>query len=343
MVKIQGAALNSPQLQINLNNSSVISTLRGLVGQTINLQVVQAQPQQAEVRIAGQVVTAQTNLALTPGQQLQAKVGENQGQIRLNILPQAQTADVSKAFYRQLLPHNVSLQQTLNFLQQPQVLSQLPTVVQGQLSLLLDQLLRPQLLDAQRLKQALNQGGSFFENKVKQQQAGLQQDIKAQLFKMQQQLANINSNQRSPSLAQALSLVHQSINKISLNQLNQLNQDTAALANLAIANHQYVDQLQLEIRKNQIKGAQVWEVIFNLSIENQDITCKLNWHSQQMEFNCWFFVADSTLSHAFSQQLPALREMFIQAGLALNLLELTANKPQFSANAKQLGLIDIKI
>lgn len=343
MVKIQGAALNSPQLQINLNNSSVISTLRGLVGQTINLQVVQAQPQQAEVRIAGQVVTAQTNLALTPGQQLQAKVGENQGQIRLNILPQAQTADVSKAFYRQLLPHNVSLQQTLNFLQQPQVLSQLPTVVQGQLSLLLDQLLRPQLLDAQRLKQALNQGGSFFENKVKQQQAGLQQDIKAQLFKMQQQLANINSNQRSPSLAQALSLVHQSINKISLNQLNQLNQDTAALANLAIANHQYVDQLQLEIRKNQIQGAQVWEVIFNLSIENQDITCKLNWHSQQMEFNCWFFVADSTLSHAFSQQLPALREMFIQAGLALNLLELTANKPQFSANAKQLGLIDIKI
>jgi hypothetical protein len=338
MMKIQptlAAALNN----LTPLNASAQNALKTLVGQTLNATITQAQPGQVSVQINGQTYQAQTALNLKPQDQIQVKVEQQHGQIRLVIQPQTTPQDTLQAHYRQLLPQQISLQQSLQLLSQPQLMQQLPPAAQAQLTILLDQLLRPQApLDGKRIKQALDNSGQFLESKLAKRQANPQHDAKAQLFKLQQTLSHQDT---TPSLTRALGLVNDSLNKITLNQLQQLEYPLVTQAELPLRHEQDVFPLNLEIRK-QTRPNQ-WEAMLYLSLhQQQDVICKITWVDERY-FNALFYIENAPLRAHFEQALPELKAMFEQAQLPLRQLNTTPVKPSFSQNAQKLGLIDIKI
>lgn len=317
-----------------------LGTLKALVGQTLPITITQTTAGQVNFQLNGQTYQAQTGLNLKPNDRLQVQVEQHQGQIRLTIQPQRNAPqETLQAHYRQLLPQQMSLQQTLQFLSQPQLLQQLPAAVQTQLNALIEQILRPQQpLDGKRVKQALLNSGLFFENKLTRPDPKLNTDTKAQLFKLQHGLAQ---NTSTPSLTQALTLIGQSLNKITLNQIQQIENPLQLQAELPLQHEDDITPLQLEIRKQTHPNQ--WEAILYLSLhEEQGVICKITWVDERY-FNGMFFIENADLRDTFQQALPELKTMFDDAGLPVKLLQTTPVKPTFSQNAQKIGLIDIKI
>ncbi|MBE0494450.1 MAG: hypothetical protein IBX48_08920 [Thiomicrospira sp.] len=346
MSKIQGHLPASPTLKLNASSPLALNLLKPLIGQTVNVQVMQVNQGQVSLNLGGQTLQAQTQLNLKLNDQLHVKVKEHQGQIRLQIQPINNPADSSKVFLRQLLPQQMPIQQTLNFLSQPQLLQQLPPLIQGQISAILEQLLKPHShFNAKNVKQALANSGILLENKLSSKNItpqATQTDLKGQLFKLQQGLQQLATQTRNPSITQALTMVNQSINKITLNQLHLLD-NTSLLTNLPLQLPHQVGAITLEIRNKADKEKQHWEVILQMSLqETDDVTCKLSLKNDH-QLNCFFHTDGTILANQIQSAFPILREMFNQASLALNLLELSLTKPSFSPNTQQVGLIDIKV
>lgn len=346
MSKIQGNLPSSPTLKLNTPNPVTLSQLKPLIGQTLNVQVIKVTPDQVSLNLGGQTVQAQTQLSLKPNDQLRVHVQEHQGQIRLQIQSTNQSADTSKAFLRQLLPQQVPIQQTLNLLSQPQLFQQLPPIIQSQISAILDQLLRPNShLNAKNIKQALTNSGILLENKLSSKSASsqtLQADLKGQLFKLQKNLQSLTPQSNNPSITQALTLVNQSINKITLNQLHFLD-NASILSNLPLQLPHQVGAITLEIRNKGGKEKTDWEVILQMTLQQvDDVICKLSLKNND-QIDCYFYTEYEQLANQIKSAFPSLREMFQQASLALNLLELSVTKPSFSPNTQQVGLIDIKV
>lgn len=346
MSKIQGNLPPSQTLKLNTSTPLALNQLKPLIGQTLNVQVIKVTQNQVSLNLGGQTVQAQTQLNLKPNDQLRVNVQEHQGQIRLQIQSTNHTADSSKVYLRQLLPQQTPIQQTLNFLSQPQLLQQLPPIIQSQISAILDQLLKPNShLNAKNVKQALTNSGILLENKLSSKSPpsqAVQTDLKGQLFKLQQSLQSLTAQSSNPSITQALTMVNQSINKITLNQLHLLD-NTSILSNLPLQLPHQVGAITLEIRNKTDKEKTHWEVILQMSLqEADDVTCKLSLKNND-QIDCFFHTEDASLARQIQSAFPILREMFNQASLALNLLELSISKPSFSTNTQQVGLIDIKI
>lgn len=346
MSKIQGNLPPSSTLKLNTSTPLALSQLKPFIGQTLNVQVIKVTQNQVSLNLGGQTVQAQTQLSLKPNDQLRVNVQEHQGQIRLQIQSSTHTADSSKVYLRQLLPQQTPIQQTLNFLSQPQLLQQLPPLIQSQISAILDQLLKPNShLNAKNVKQALTNSGILLENKLSSKSLpsqAIQTDLKGQLFKLQQSLQSLTTQSSNPSITQALTLVNHSINKITLNQLHLLD-NTSILSNLPLQLPHQVGAITLEIRNKTDKEKTHWEVILQMSLqEADDVTCKLSLKNAD-QIDCFFHTEDATLASQIQSAFPMLREMFNQASLALNLLELSISKPSFSTNTQQVGLIDIKV
>ncbi len=347
MVKIQPLISPANALNISANNKpDALNSLKALVGQTVPIQVTHTRANQVSFNLNGQTYQAQTQLDLKPNDRLNVNVHEHNGKIRLSLTTASTSNDAIKTLYRQLLPTQTPIQQTLSFLTQPQVMQQLPAGLQAQISLLIEHLLRPQpTLDGKRLQLALANSGMFFEKNLTQAETARlsQSDIKAQLFKLQHGLENLTRSQTTATLTQALTLISQSINKISLTQLEQLENQQQNLAIIPVNDNNRITAIQLEIRQKQIYKRLQWEVILSLSLKkDDDVLCKLSWIEEDF-FNCLFYVEDDELSFTIQQQLPELKCLFDDAGLALNMLQLSVTKPQFSQNSKKLGLIDVKI
>lgn len=323
-----------------LQNSTPLTQLRSLVGQTLPIAITQVSGNQAQFNLNGQNYQAFTQLALKAGDNLQVRVEQHQGQIRLTLQQPVGLQETLKGHYRMLLPQQANIQQTLQFLAQPQLLQQLPPAVQAQIHSLLDKALRPNAsLSGHHVKAAMVNSGQFLENKLRQgtHKNSLAQDTKAQLFKLQNQLSQSSG---TPSLTQALSLVKQAISKITLNQLHQYETPSLTLAELPIQDDDKVDSVRIEIRR-QPRGD--WEIILALSFEQEaDVFCKLCWVKDDY-FNVFFYTENPALAQHLDEKLTLLRDMFAQAQLPLKNLTLTAVKPSFSQNAQHIGLIDIKI
>lgn len=346
MSKIQGNLPSNPTFKIHSTTHLVLNQLKPFIGQTLNVQVIKVNQDQVSLNLGGQTVQAQTQLNLKPNDQLRVNVQEHQGQIRLQIQPANQTAEASKVHLRQLLPQQTPIQQTLSFLSQPQLLQQFPPIIQSQISAILDQLLKPHShLNAKNIKQALTNSGILLENKLSQKNApptSTQTDLKGQLIKLQQALQSLTSQSRVPNFIQALTLVNQSINKITLNQLHYID-TTSILTNIPLQLPHQVGAITLEIRQKVQPDVTHWEVILEISIQDdKDVTCKVGLKNQD-QIDCFFYTDMPQLANHIKTAFPTLREMFFQAGLALNLLELSISKPSFSPGTQKIGLIDIKV
>lgn len=346
MSKIQGNLPPSSSLKLNALAPTALNLLKPLIGQTVSVQVIKVTSDHVSLNLGGQTLQAQTQLNLKPNDQLRVNVQEHQGQIRLQIQPNNNAVDLSKTHLRQLLPQQSPIQQTLNFLSQPQLLQQLPPIIQGQISAILDQLLKPNShFNAKNIQQALTNSGILLENKLSSKNTSFQStqsDLKGQLIKLQQSLQALTAQSNNPSITQALTLVNQSINKITLNQLHFLD-NASILTNLPLQLPHQVGAITLEIRNKVDKEKSHWEVILQISVhETDDVTCKLSLKNDD-QLDCYFHTEHQMLANQIQQAFPTLREMFNQAGLALNLLELSIVKPSFSPNTQQVGLIDIKV
>lgn len=349
--------LNS--LQISQLSSNALQSLRGLVGQTVNLTVNDVRQNTVNLQLGNQSLQAQTNLDLKPQTQIQAKVTEQNGQLRLIVQaqPQVKTEVVSQNFLRTALPNQMPLNQTLTFLSQPQILQQLPPAIQNTITQLLEQILRPTLLDARRLEQAIRASGQFLENALKTRPGSdLSKDVKANLFKLQQQLqqqlsakSSLNrTNAPQPGLVQALTMVKQSVQAISLNQFQQLEQKDNLISSLAIESQQKVEPINLEIKRKNYQKQEFWEVVLQMGIsssaaeEVQSLECKISM-SEAEEFKVWFYSENQELISKVSDKLDHLKKSFNNSGLALNLLEISSQPIVEKVKNRKHGLIDIKI
>lgn len=335
-------------LNLSQVTPAALQHLKTLVGQTINITVTQVSQNNVTLQYGGQTLQAQSTLDLKPQSQLQVRVNESQGQIQLSVQPQAKPETLQQQLLRQVLPTQTPINQTLNFLTQPQNFQLLPTVIQGLLTSLIEQLLRPQHITGKKLQDSIAQSGQFLENQLKNNQtANISKDLKARLFQLQQQISQLSSQQRTPTLTQALTLVNQSIQAIQFNQLQQMDFEQGLLASITLQNHNRIDAIQLEFRKNSEQTNSNWEVVFKMNLQNpaldeQLLECKITMDDQE-QFKIWFFSKASALRTQVENQFELLKEGFSQAGLALNLLQFSAQPLDATATSQSLGLIDIKV
>lgn len=247
-----------------------------------------------------------------------------------------------KAIYRQLLPNSTPVNQVLTTLMQPQMLAQLPPSIQASFTQLLNQLLKvDNRLTANRLKQALEQSGVFFENSLVKKKPNLSHDLKGDLFKLQQQMLEQQSARSTPSLAQAIGMVGQAINQISLVQYNQLSNLDFFSSSIPVVLGQAVEALRIELRHKANQEDEVWEVMFSLQLSKHNLTCLLSYELHA--FKCKFYSASDDYLAVIKQQQAILEQNFEDSGLRLMSVEWLAFEPSFSAQAKQVGLIDVKV
>lgn len=344
MVQIGQGLTNAPGvLNAVINSPQLLLSLKAMVGQTVSLQVLQPEDGGFKVSVAGQNILAKTQLDVTPGQTLSARVSEHQGQIRLIVNQDAVPKLDDKAIYRQLLPNSTAVNQVLNTLMQPQMLAQLPASVQATFNQILNQLLRiDSRLTAEKFKQAMEGSGVFFESNVRKKQSGFTGDLKGQLFKLQQQIAEQAAGSRStPSLAQALGLVGQAINQISLLQYNQLGLNDLFTSTIPVLSESSVEAIQIEIRHKPDREHEVWEVMFNLQIYDVPLVCLLSYGEER--FDCKFYIEDQNVMAQIKQHQDLLEHYFTESGLQLRSIQWLAFAPNFSAQSRRIGLIDVKV
>jgi hypothetical protein len=340
----------SPQHSSNyaLNLSSISSTalkeLKSLVGQSVTVNIGQVQRGSVELDLNGQKLQAQTNLDLKPNSRLQVQVNEINGQIRLTIQSPNKNETLQQALLRQNLPTQTPLNQTLNFLTQPQVFQLLPVAIQGMLNSLIEQLIRPAQLDGKKLQQAITQSGQFLESQIKNGQTqSLSKDIKAQLFQLQQQLTNAISSQKTPTLTQALTLVNQSIQAIQLSQLQQTTEVHSLFSQLSVNGEKRVESVQLEFKSNPQSEVENWEVMLSMSLkDHQVLEAKLAMDRNE-QFQIWFFSDNVEIKQLVENRFELLKQSFKAAGLALNLLQFSVKPLVLSKTGQSLGLIDVKV
>ncbi|UQB42979.1 hypothetical protein JX580_03555 [Thiomicrospira microaerophila] len=344
MVKIGQALATAPSvLNTVINSPQLLLSLKSMVGQTVSLQVLQREDGGLKVSVAGQSFLAKTQLEVTPGQTLLARVTEHQGQIRLIVNQEGLPKLDDKAIYRQLLPNSTAVNQVLSTLMQPQMLAQLPASVQATVNQILNQLLRiDSRLTAEKFKQALEGSGVIFESSLRKKHSEVNKDLKGQLFKLQQQIADQAAGSRStPSLAQALGLVGQAINQISLLQYNQLGLNDLFTSTIPMLSESRVEAIQIEIRHKPDREHEVWEVMFSLQIHDAPLVCLLSYGEDL--FECKFYIEDQDVMARIKQHQDLLEHYFAESGLKLRSIQWLACAPNFSAQAKRVGLIDVKV
>ncbi|WP_044410683.1 hypothetical protein [Thiomicrospira microaerophila] len=300
-----------------------------VVGQQVSLNVIQVSSSTIKLDVGGQTLVASSALALTPGQTLMARVAQVEGQIRLVVSePVAKESVLEKAFFRQLLPNALSLNNVMSQLTSPPLFAHLPPAAQAQINAILHQILRlDSQLNASKLKHAIEHSGSFFESGLKGMRKGVDKDLKAELHKLRALLtANPSEKAKTPpSIAQALSLVGQAIDKVSLGQLLQLQNPADLSVQLPVYVANEYEELDVEISSEKSKKKR-WQLKFSVAIHDERCACVLGYDQQTGYFDCKLFMESVAGVKLIEQHLTILKDMFERAGLVLAYLDVKQGK-----------------
>lgn len=343
-MKISTPTLANNSFSIQQISSAGLNHLKSLVGQTTSIQITHTHGSQVGIQVGQHHAQAYSQLNLTANSQLQVQVTEQSGKIRLTVLPTSPAETNTQNWLRQLIPNQTPLNQTLNFLTQPQIFSILPHTLQNMINNLIDQLFRPAQLNAKKLQHAIAQSGQFLENHLKQNQGQLlSKDIKAQLFQVQHQLNITPQTQTNPSLGHALKLVNQSIQAIQLNQIQQTEQPDNLISQIYSEHQHQIQAVKLIFKQPKQDAQQDREVLIILELdENRKLEAKIRM-TQDDGFKIWLHTPSQAFEKTLTEQLTILKDGFEQAGLALNLLEISRQPLVKNEKIQPSNLINIKV
>lgn len=316
-------------------------------GQLLNIKVINLQGNRLTFTLPSQnppqTYQAETQNPLKPGQAYTVKVITTQPKLQLQLQPTTNTQGTQPSqLYRQLLPNMQPLAQALQQLSQPEFLKHLPAQLQQQIQKLLDSLLKPSnSLSSKQLKQATEHSGLFLENQlskaIQNKSSPPHQDLKAQLLKLQTSLSQSNTD---PSLQKAKTLVDKMLNRITLNQIQSI-ENPWLITDLPVTPNPYFKQITLQIRAQPQAESQAWQLILNLETEEGVWQNMLHFNADnELRLNIW--IETPTLRGKVAAAEAGLRQQLKDAGIKLKQLSYLQAPPD-TPKQELPTLIDIKI
>ena len=333
--------------QLQVNSAHALQKVAGLdlqLGKTFQIQIQKIEGQQVQFLMAGQRLTAATELPLQNGMKLEVKITQLQPQLTLQVQPaNKETAQMLalQTAYRQLLPNQMPLNQGLQQLWQMSQSPALPNLVQGALSQLFEQLFRPSAqMTPHQLKQQLQGAGLFLENQLAQKGRPPQQDFKARLLQLMQWLGQPTQNAED-ALEKPRQTVSQMLNRLTLQQLQASQHPQAVAIELPLHPDSPLNPIEIDIRKQTASGDPLWEVMVQTTLEAGQIKAKLVYHRATVNAGLW---SDQIpLYTTIESQLDQLQLGLQQAGVPVGRLFMSPHEPQQDQTMDKVALIDIHI
>lgn len=335
--------LNLSQLQ-NLSEKNLSSMLK--VGQTLNVNIEKVDGNQVQLRLGNVSLNAVTqDASLTPGK-ARVTITQTQPQLIVSLHKPAvadnQTASqqqIIQAALRQLLPNQASLSQTITQLTQ---IANLPAPLQAPLQQLLEQIQKPvQKISGKELKTAIENSGMFLESKLKQPSAkNLQHDLKAQMSQLLQQ--SQQSSIQNASVKQLSQTLIQAVNRITQNQLQQLEPPWGLNIEIARETGQETVEERLEIQKPSYRSPNRWQVFVNLELPQGKMMAKLTL-SGESELFCALWSDSDELEQKMIAEQPRLQKALSELGLESIQLQISPTELKPENSRQKVSLIDIHI
>lgn len=330
----------------NLNRISAPNTTLQ-VGQILNATLKPLQGGQVQVNIGTQTLVATSKETSWPTGNVQVEVKQTQPSIMLTILTKrpdstnAQTQQTLQAAYRQLMPTQTNISQAF---QQISLLQSLPASLLSPINQLLDQMLKSgTLLSGKDLKNRLEQSGLFLESKIKNNEhAKVKSDLKAQLLTLKQQVDTLHSKSNQPQITQLSSILAQSINRLTVQQLQLYENPLITPLELPFERDKRVQKNTIELRQNQHTSPDSWEVLMNIDLPQGELFTKLLMDPQG-DMHCIFWCETDTLETMIKEQLNTLSQQFLKHELPINSIQIVPQKPVTTTKSTQVALIDIHI
>jgi len=342
--------INSNTLQLNNLNKIALSDLK--VGQTLTANIIKPVGNQLLLQIGTQTLLADTKLTNLTSGTLQVTVKQTQPSVVLTIAQPDKAAPQTlnninatlQTAYRQAIGQQMPLNQALN---QILNLPNLPVAIQSALQSMIDQLFRPKAtLDGKDLKQYLSQSGLFLENKLKdgKQTQTLSQDNKAQLLKLQQQtLTQLQNNPKSAGLKQLNSLISQALNKLTVQQLQMFENPNLVNIEIPVQNTKLLESFRFEIYHSPPPIEKNWEVMIQLSIENQKMATKLQLNEESEQLYCTIWCETAVLEKQVTENIERLNDQFESLNLKNTAIQIVDQPLTASKFATKVALIDISV
>lgn len=337
----------SPSTNLTLN-ATTAQALKLAVGNIYTVNITKVDGNQVNFTLGGKALTATTQHPLTEGKPLTVKVAQTQPSLVLQIQPKSLPQDnaaknqaLIQATYRQLLPNQLPISQGIQQLTSLTNTGLLPTAIQSQLSTLLEQLFKPSAqTSAKELKRQLLSSGLFLESSLSNSKKPHSGDFKAKLLQLLQ-LVNQHQSDKGPELSRLSTLLNQTLNRLTLQQLQAIENPYLMNIQLPLAPNDYVKELSIDIRKQKQTSPPFWEAIINLQLNTGELTSKLIIQEDIVSIMLW---ADNTaLEKKVSDKLPLLREQFQEALIPIKHLMMSKEKPTNTTQAEKVALIDIHI
>ncbi|MDG4813110.1 flagellar hook-length control protein FliK [Hydrogenovibrio sp. 3SP14C1] len=334
-----------PNLTLNASSGQA---LKLALGSTYTVNIAKVDGSQVSFFLAGKSLTATTQQTLTEGKPLTVKVTQTQPNLVLQIQPKSAPQDnaarnqaLIQSAYRQLLPNQIPISQGIQQLTSLTNSGLLPTTIQAQLSSLLEQLFKPGTqTSARELKRQLLSSGLFLESSLSNAKKPPPGDFKAKLLQLLQ-LVNQTQANKQPELSRLSSILNQTLNRLTLQQLQAAENPYLMNIQLPLAPNDFLKELSIDIRKQKNASPPFWEAIINLQLHEGELSSKLLIQEDIISIMLW---ADNTaLEKTVTDKLPLLREQFQEASIPLKHLMMSKEKPTNTAHAEKVALIDIHI
>jgi len=341
---IPSASLSNTNLNL-LNN--LPQALKLSTGQTLSITVTKSEGSQVFFNLAGKAVSAYSQHTFAEGKQLDVKVAQTNPSVILQIQTPATNQSAAKAetaiqtAYRQLLPNQQPINQSILQLVQLTNSNLLPSAIQTQLSGLLDQLFKLNgQLNGKDLKAQLQASGLFFESRIAKEGKPPANDFKGKLFQLLGAIQSSKSEGLTPQ-SKLGNILAQTLNKVSIQQVQAIENPNILNVELPLQPNHWLDKIAVDIRKNAQVNPTLYEIIIDLTLVKGSLSTKLILQNDAINVSIW--ADNTTLEKEVSAALPHLKTLFEEANIPLKNLFITKQKPENSPLAQKVALIDIRI
>lgn len=333
----------------NLNlGQATPQALKLAVGQLLSVTVTKTEGSQVTFSLAGRSLTATSQQSLEAGQQLNVKVTQTKPNVVLQIqgrtatnTAQPNTQQTLQTAYRQLLPNQIPINQGLQQLVQLSQTGILPANIQSHLTSLLEQLFKPSTqTSAKELKNQLLSSGLFLENQLAKTNKPQTGDLKGRLLQLLQ-MAQQAKPSESPELPKLAKLLSQTLNRITLQQIQAIENPNQLNIQLPLQPNPYLEEVEIDIRRQAKDSPDFWEVIVNLTLSSGELSSKLMLMNDKISLSLW--AENSELTERLRKDLPRLQEGFQQAAIPLKQIFITQQKPESHPLAQKVALIDLHV
>jgi len=242
-----------------------------------------------------------------------------------------------------LLPNQVALSQSLTNLTQ---IANLPNSIQAPLQQLLDLLQKPQnRLNGKALKEDIANSGQFFESKLsKADQALLTRDSKAKLLELlkQSQPTQASNTAESQALKNLSKELISAINRISLNQFQQLENPINMSLQILREHNQTEVEEQLSFKNQKAGNTQLWQVLLRLEFPQGNTEIQLSL-TEKNQLYCLFWCEEPTYRQYIDEHQEELIKAFEHLGLEASIQMSQQPLADKSSETSLNRLIDIQI